>query len=61
MKRRDLVRHLETHGCSLVREGGRHSIYRNAANGRCVAVPRHREIKETVAKAICRQVLTPLP
>ena len=26
MKRRDLVRHLEKHGCSLLREGGRHSL-----------------------------------
>ncbi|TMG75729.1 MAG: addiction module toxin, HicA family, partial [Betaproteobacteria bacterium] len=25
MKRRDLLRHLSDHGCSLLREGGRHS------------------------------------
>jgi mRNA interferase HicA len=61
MKRRDLIRHLETHGCHLVREGGNHSIYWNNANGRCVAVPRHREIKETLVRAICRQVLIDRP
>jgi mRNA interferase HicA len=37
MKRRDLIRHLERHGCVLDREGNRHSIYRNPANGRCAA------------------------
>lgn len=45
MKRRDLIRHLEQHGCHLDREGGNHSIYRNPTNRRCAAVPRHREIK----------------
>jgi len=61
MKRRDLIRHLEKNGCQLIREGGNHSIYRNAGNGRCVAVPRHREIKESLVKAICRQVLIERP
>lgn len=56
MKRRDFIRHLEQRGCVLDREGGRHSIYRNPANGRCAAVPRHREIKETTARAICDQL-----
>jgi mRNA interferase HicA len=45
MKRRELIKHLEKNGCYLDREGGKHSIYRNPANGRCAAVPRHREIK----------------
>jgi predicted RNA binding protein YcfA (HicA-like mRNA interferase family) len=56
MKRRDVIRHLERHGCELDREGARHSIYRNAANGRCAAVPRHREIKDTTARTICDQL-----
>ena len=56
MKRRNLIRHLEQHGCYLDREGGRHSIYRNPATGRAVAVPRHREIKDTTARTICEQV-----
>ncbi|OLE54089.1 MAG: addiction module toxin, HicA family [Acidobacteria bacterium 13_1_20CM_3_53_8] len=33
MKRRDLIRHLETHGCLFVREGAKHTIYKNPANG----------------------------
>ena len=47
MKRVDLIRHLARHGCYLDREGANHAIYRNPANGRCAAVPRHREIKES--------------
>jgi mRNA interferase HicA len=61
MKRRDLVRHIERSGCSLDREGANHSIYRNPANGRCAAVPRHREIKETTARTICDQLGIPRP
>jgi hypothetical protein len=29
MKRLDLIRHLERHGCGFLREGGNHSIYVN--------------------------------
>jgi hypothetical protein len=34
MKRVDLVRHLEAHGCALLREGGRHSVFVNRAAGK---------------------------
>jgi mRNA interferase HicA len=56
MKRRDFTRHPERHGCVLDREGGRHTIYPNPTNGRCAAVPRHREIKDTTARTICNQL-----
>jgi hypothetical protein len=29
MKRRELLRHLAAHGCQLLREGGRHSLFFN--------------------------------
>jgi mRNA interferase HicA len=61
MKRRDLLRHLEEHGCTVHREGAHHSIYRNPANGRCAAVPRHIEVKDTVARTICQQLAVPRP
>jgi len=61
MKRVDLVRHLVSHGCYLDREGANHSIFRNPANGRCTAVPRHREIKESTARGICDQLAVPRP
>ena len=44
VKRHDLVRHLQQHGCGLVREGRRHSWWGNPVNGRRFAVPRHTEI-----------------
>ena len=33
MKRRDFLRHLAAHGCQLLREGGRHSIFFNPQTG----------------------------
>jgi mRNA interferase HicA len=53
MKRADLIRHLEKHGCIFIREGGNHTIYKNLSNGRMSAIPRHREVKEQLAKKIC--------
>ncbi|MGH2373073.1 MAG: type II toxin-antitoxin system HicA family toxin [bacterium] len=61
MKRRDLVRHLEEHGCELLREGSNHSIYVNRAARRSSAVPRHREINDFLARKICRDLEIPEP
>lgn len=61
MKRRDLVRHLERHGCALVREGGRHSWWGNPRLGRRSAVPRHSEIHDGLARKICRDPGVPEP
>ncbi len=61
MSRRDLIRHLRRHGCVLVREGSDHSIWQNLANGHRTAVPRHREIPNPTARAICRQLGIPDP
>ncbi|MDQ3523284.1 MAG: type II toxin-antitoxin system HicA family toxin [Gemmatimonadota bacterium] len=49
MKRRDLIRHLEAHGCELLREGGRHSVFVNRPTCKATAVPHHREINELLA------------
>lgn len=56
MKRRDLVKQLETEGCELLRHGGRHDIYHNPTTGRSEPVPRHREINEILAKKIIRSL-----
>jgi mRNA interferase HicA len=61
MKRRDLIRHLTKNGCVLVREGSKHSIYASAKTGMWTTVPRHTEIKNPVAAAICRALGVPLP
>ncbi|HEV7484309.1 MAG TPA: type II toxin-antitoxin system HicA family toxin [Thermoanaerobaculia bacterium] len=44
MKRRDLVRHLREHGCTLDHEGGRHTVFAGPSNTTS-SVPRHNEIK----------------
>ena len=61
MKRRALVRHLEEHGCELLREGANHSIFVNRAAGKTSAVPRHTEINDELAKKICRDLAVPVP
>ena len=55
MKRVDLIRHLEDHGC-YVRDRGKHSVYVNPANNQVSAVPRHREINDFLARRICRDL-----
>ena len=61
MKRLDLLRHLERHGCELFREGGRHSVYVNRAARKSATVPRHREINEFLARKICKELQIPVP
>ncbi len=61
MKRRQLLDLLAEHGCELLREGNRHSIYRNAATGKRTSVPRHGEIDNLTARKICKQLGIPPP
>lgn len=61
MKRDDLVRHLRQHGCVLLREGGKHSVFVNRATRKATTVPRHREIYDFLAKKICRDLEVPAP
>lgn len=56
MKRVDLIRVLEQMGCQLIRHGGKHDWYRNSLTGMAQPVPRHREIKEHMAKHIIRKL-----
>jgi mRNA interferase HicA len=42
-----------------VREGGRHTIFVNAANGAKAPVPRHSEIDNRLARKICEQLGVP--
>jgi len=61
MKRRDVERHLRQHGCSVLREGGRHTLYVNPSNDRTSALPRHNEIKNPVVVDICNELGIPSP
>lgn len=56
MKRVDLIRAIEGLGCVLVRHGGKHDWYRNPVTGVSQPVPRHREIKEPLARRILRML-----
>jgi predicted RNA binding protein YcfA (HicA-like mRNA interferase family) len=56
MKRVDLIKTIEAGGCVLVRHGGRHDWYRNPVTGMSQPVPRHREIKEPLARRILRML-----
>lgn len=56
MKLRKLLKHMENNGCYLLRQGGNHTIYYNPTKGKISSVPRHREVKNFVAKKICNDL-----
>lgn len=59
MKRIDLIRYLEAHGCEFFREGSNHTVYVNRANRTASTVPRHREVNEHLARKICHDLQIP--
>ncbi len=61
MKRLDLIRNSERHGCGFLREGGNHTIYVNRKQRKVSSVPRHREILEFTARKICKDLAVPPP
>lgn len=61
MKRRKFLRWLETHGCELLREGGKHSWWHNPVLNKRSAIPRHREIDDHLARKICKDIGVPPP
>jgi predicted RNA binding protein YcfA (HicA-like mRNA interferase family) len=56
MKRADLIRTIESMGCVLIRHGGKHDWYQNPVTKMSQPVPRHREIKDTLAKHIVKML-----
>jgi len=54
VKRTDLIWRIESFGCAFVRHGGKHDWYRNPRTGALQPVPRHREIKERLARHIIK-------
>jgi predicted RNA binding protein YcfA (HicA-like mRNA interferase family) len=61
LKRRDLLRHLEEHGCEFLREGANHTIYVNRATKKASSIPRHTEINNDLARKICKDLQVPQP
>ncbi len=56
MKRRDLIKNMEKTGCVLIRHGGRHDWYQNPRTKVSQPIPRHREIKDGLAKHIIKML-----
>jgi mRNA interferase HicA len=56
VKRSELIRYLTAQGCELLREGGRHSWWRNPEQNKRSAIPRHNEIKDILANKICKDL-----
>jgi predicted RNA binding protein YcfA (HicA-like mRNA interferase family) len=54
MKRKELIREIEGMGCVLIRHGGRHDWYQNPETKISQPIPRHSEIKESLAKHILK-------
>jgi predicted RNA binding protein YcfA (HicA-like mRNA interferase family) len=61
MKRVDLIRAIEGLGCEFVRHGSRHDWFRNPSTGISQPVPRHREIKDSLARHIIKMLGNPPP
>jgi mRNA interferase HicA len=61
MKRVDLIRHLERHGCEFLREGNNHTVYVNHLVRKSSSDPRHREINDFLARKICTDLQIPKP
>ena len=60
MKRKQLIKHLHDHGCELLREGGKHSVFVNRATQKVTTVPRHTELNEYLVKKVCKDLEIPL-
>ena len=59
MKQNKFIKYLEQNNCHLVREGGRHSLYKNISTGEMSTVPRHSDIKESLCRKICKDLNVP--
>lgn len=56
MKRTALLNYLRSQGCELLREGSRHSWWHNPVSNKKSAIPRHNEIKDILARKICKDL-----
>ncbi|QUY64303.1 type II toxin-antitoxin system HicA family toxin [Helcococcus kunzii] len=54
MKRRDLIKLLESKGARLKRNGGNHDVYE--LNNKTTTVPRHKEVNDYLVKVILKQL-----
>lgn len=58
MKRKDLITHLEKHGCTFRRKRG--AIYINSKTLKASTIPRYKEINDYLRR-ICKDLGMPYP
>ncbi len=56
MNRQDLIRRIEKDSCVLIRHGARHDWYQNPKTKVSQPIPRHRDIREPLAKHILKML-----
>jgi predicted RNA binding protein YcfA (HicA-like mRNA interferase family) len=56
MKRKDLIKKLKEMGCILIRHGSRHDWYHNPRTKISQPIPRHKEIKDSLAAHILKML-----
>ena len=56
MKRRDVIRELRKMGCVFIRHGAKHDWYQNPNTRVSQPIPRHRELKDSLAKSILKRL-----
>jgi len=56
MKRNEFIKILADNGAVFFRNGSKHDIYRHSVTGKKVAVPRHDEIENKLAKEILKEI-----
>jgi predicted RNA binding protein YcfA (HicA-like mRNA interferase family) len=56
VKRRAFIRELTRAGCHFKRHGGGHDLYINPRNGKVAPIPRHSELKDSLARLIRKQL-----
>ncbi|MBI4617622.1 MAG: type II toxin-antitoxin system HicA family toxin [Planctomycetes bacterium] len=61
MKRIVLERYLRTHGCTFLRHGSGHDIWRSPDGTRQTSMPRHRVLARGTVRSLCRQLGLPFP
>jgi len=56
MKRKDLIRQIESSGCIFIRHGAKHDWYQNTETKVSQPVPRNTEINEILSKHILKKL-----
>ncbi|PZR55237.1 type II toxin-antitoxin system HicA family toxin [Xylanimonas oleitrophica] len=56
MKRREVQDALAAHGCKVIREGGRHTVYGCPCGKHTAPLPRHGDVTAGVVRSIQKQM-----